>query len=346
MTPSTAPRRAWMPDFCRPQALFGVMVAVEVAVLTAILLRPPQASGAWTDLFTASLLAQWLALSCAAVLCKLRAAIGRLPFAVGVALALALPVVIVGGATWVVAVLDQQLELGFTVPPAQTGRFVLVCMAVALLLTATLLRYFYVTAQWQTHVAAHAQAQVQALQARIRPHFLFNSMNSIAGLIRHEPASAERAVEDLSELFRAALGSGSGESSLAEELHLAERYLAIEALRLGARLAVEWVLPDDLPRALPLPRLILQPLVENAVVHGIARCPQGGTIRIEARVDGRFLQVRVGNPLPAVATPSHGNHHAQDSIAQRLAHRYGPRARMTAGAQDGYYAATLFVPLD
>ncbi len=281
MTPSAASRRAWMPDFCRPQALFGVMVAVEVAVLTAILLRPPQASGAWTDLFTASLLAQWLALSCAAVLCKLRAAIDRLPFAVGVALALALPVVIVGGATWVVAVLDQQLELGFTVPPAQTGRFVLVCMAVALLLAATLLRYFYVTAQWQTHVAAHAQAQVQALQARIRPHFLFNSMNSIAGLIRHEPASAERAVEDLSELFRAALGS-DGESTLGEELHLAERYLAIEALRLGPRLTVEWALEETLPRALALPRLTLQPLVENAVVHGIARRPEGGTIRIGA----------------------------------------------------------------
>ena len=230
MTAMTPPRQAWMPDFCRPQALFGVMVAVEVAVLTAILLRLPQPAGGWTDLFTASLLAQWLALSCAAVLCKLRAAIDRLPFAPSVAVALALPVAIVGSATWVVAVLDQQLDLGFTVPPPLTGRFVAVCMAVALLLTATLLRYFYVTAQWRAQVAAHAQAQVQALQARIRPHFLFNSMNSIASLIRHEPASAERAVEDLSELFRAALGSGSGESSLGEELHLAERYLAIEAL--------------------------------------------------------------------------------------------------------------------
>ena len=97
-----------------------------------------------------------------------------------------------------------------TVPPPLTGRFVAVCMAVALLLTATLLRYFYVTAQWRAQVAAHAQAQVQALQARIRPHFLFNSMNSIASLIRHDPATAERAVEDLSELFRAALGTGSG----------------------------------------------------------------------------------------------------------------------------------------
>ncbi len=340
-----AARPAWMPDFCRPQALFGVVIAVEVAVLTALLLRLPQPAGGWTNLFTASLLAQWLALLCAAALCKLRQRIDRLPLAAGVTAALALPMAIVGAATWVVSVLDQQLELGFTVPPALTGRFVVVSMAVALLLSATLLRYFYVTAQWQAQVAAHAQAQVQALQARIRPHFLFNSMNSIASLIRHEPASAERAVEDLAELFRAALGGG-GESTLDEELHLAERYLAIEALRLGPRLTVEWALEEILPRALALPRLILQPLVENAVVHGIACRPEGGTIRIAARTDGRTLEIAVTNPLPPRPAPSHGNHHAQGSIAQRLTHRFGARARMTAGAQDGYYSATLTVPLD
>ena len=195
-------------------------------------------------------------------------------------------------------------------------------------------------------MAAHAQAQVQALQARIRPHFLFNSMNSIASLIRHDPATAERAVEDLSELFRAALGTGSGESTLAEELHLAERYLAIEALRLGSRLHVDWVLPDDLPRTLPLPRLILQPLVENAIVHGIAKLPQGGKLRIAAWREGAQLHIDVSNPLPPAITPSHGNHHAQDNIAQRLAHRFGARARMAAGARDGYYAATLIVPID
>jgi len=335
-----------MPDFCRPQALFGVMVAVEVAVLTALLLRLPAPVGGWTDLFTASLLAQWLALLCAALLCRLRGAIDRLPLGAGIVAALALPMVLVGVAVWVVARLDQQLDLGFTVPPPLTGRFVAVSMTVALLLTATLLRYFYVTAQWKAQVDAHAQAQVQALQARIRPHFLFNSMNSIAGLIRHEPATAERAVEDLAELFRAALGSGSGESSLGEELHLAERYLAIEALRLGPRLTVEWRLAPDLPRSLPLPRLILQPLVENAVVHGIARRPAGGCIAIEAQPRGNTIKIRITNPLAESDAATHGNQHAQHSIAQRLTHRFGARARMTAGAQDGYYAATLILPLD
>ncbi len=338
------PRRPWMPDFCRPLALFGVMVAVEVAVLTAILLRLPQSPGSWADLFTASLLAQWLALLSVAVLCKLRGLIDRLPFATGLALALLLPVLITGVGTTLVTRIDQELDLGFTVPDAQTWRFVLVCMVVALLLAAALLRYFYVTTRWHEQVAAHAQAQVEALQARIRPHFLFNSMNTIASLIRHEPASAERAVEDLSELFRAALGSDAGESTLGEELHLVERYLAIEALRLGARLEVVWELDDDLPRALPLPRLILQPLAENAIVHGIARRSEGGTVRIAAQRESGGVRIEIDNPLPATASASHGNQHAQANIAQRLAHRFGNRARMTAGARDGYYAVTLIVP--
>lgn len=335
-----------MPDFCRPQALFGVMVAVEVAVLTAILLRLPQTPGSWTELFTASLLAQWLALMCVAALCKLRQPIAELPRLSGIALALAIPTVIVGLGTFFVVLLDQALGLDFTVSSRYTLRFVAVCMAVALLLTAALLRYFYVTEQWRGQVAAHAQAQVQALQARIRPHFLFNSMNSIASLIRHDPVTAERAVEDLSELFRAALGAGDGESTLEEELHLCERYLAIEALRLGPRLRVEWALSDDLPRSLPMPRLILQPLVENAIVHGIAKLPQGGELRIAIRREGFLLRIEVGNPMPANATPTHGNHHAQGNIAQRLAHRFGARARMAAVARDSYYSATLIVPID
>lgn len=336
----------WMPDFCRPQALFGVIVAVEVVVLTAILLRLPQTPGSWTELFTASLMAQWLALLSVVALCRLRDVIERLPQRSGVALALALPTGIVGSGTLIVTLLDQGLGMGFTVAPPQTLRFVLVCMAVALLLSAALLRYFYVAGQWQQQVAAHAQAQVQALQARIRPHFLFNSMNTIASLIRHDPAKAEQAVEDLAELFRAALGSGQGESCFSEEVHLAMRYLAIESLRLGPRLKQEWALASDLPHDLPMPRLILQPLVENAIVHGISKRPDGGVLRVTARREGFLMRLEIINPLPQTPTPSHGNHHAQHSIAQRLAHRYGGRARMTAGVRDGYYAVTLVIPMD
>ena len=103
-------------------------------------------------------------------------------------------------------------------------------------------------------------------------------MNTIASLVRSDPAVAERAVLDLSDLFRAALGAGEGDSTLAEEVELAERYLAIEQLRLGDRLQVAWRKAEPLAVALPMPRLVLQPLVENAVLHGISRLPEGGTV--------------------------------------------------------------------
>ena len=323
------------------------MVAVEVAVLTAVLIRLPTSPDAWTGLFTASLFAQWLAVLSVGALCRIRPWIDRQPMLRSVAIALAIPVLIaLTGAFFVVAI-DLSLGAGWTVPREDAAGFVLVCGTVAFLLGSALLRYFYVSEQWRMQVAAHAQAEVRALQARIKPHFLFNSMNSIASLVRHDAVTAERAIEDLAELFRAALGAGHGESTLGEELHLAERFLAIEQLRLGPRLRIEWELAPDLPQELPMPRLILQPLVENAVIHGIARLDGGGTIRIVARRDGPVLRIDIRNPYPAEARPStEGNRHAQGSIAQRLRHRFGSLAHMTTDARDGYYDVTLWLPLD
>lgn len=335
----------WMPDLCRAPALFGIAVAVEVVVLAAMLTRLPQTPGDWAALFTASLFAQWMALLCAAALCRLRPIIHALPQMPGVTLALAVPTLICTLAALLVALIDQSFSAGWTVPPEKTLRFALVCGAIGLLLAAGLLRYFYINEQWAAQIAAHTGAQVQALQARIRPHFLFNSMNSIASLIRHDPVTAERAVEDLSELFRAALGSDAGESTLGEELHFCERYLAIEALRLGPRLRQRWELAPQLPQQLPLPRLILQPLVENAIVHGISPLAEGGEVSLRARCEGDVLHIEIANPCPEKPARIHGNHHAQDSIRQRLAHRFGNRARMTTQATPGYYAVVLTLPL-
>src|SRR5690606_28006493 len=158
------------------------------------------------------------------------------------------------------------LGYGFVPAGATMLRFAGGTSAVTALIVAVVLRYLYAIDRWQAQVHASARAQADALQARIRPHFLFNSMNTIAGVIRRDPVVAERAVLDLSDLFRAALGAGQRDSTLAEELELAERYLAIEQLRLGDRLQVEWERREPLPLDLPLPRLVLQPLVENAVL--------------------------------------------------------------------------------
>jgi two-component system sensor histidine kinase AlgZ len=171
-------------------------------------------------------------------------------------------------------------------------------------------------------------------------------MNTIAGLVRSDPVVAERAVLDLSDLFRAALGAGEADSSLQEEVELAERYLAIEGLRLGPRLQVQWQCDEPLPWALPLPRLVLQPLLENAVLHGISRLPEGGCVRIELASDDDLLRIAVSNRSPQPdGSAGPGAHHAQSSIGHRLAYAFGPRARMTAGWDDGYYRCELAIPL-
>lgn len=228
-------------------------------------------------------------------------------------------------------------------------RFTLGSAATTALIAALALRYFYVSDRWAVQVQANARAQADALQARIRPHFLFNSMNLIASLLHRDPAVAERAVLDLSDLFRAALGAGEGDSTLRDECELAERYLSIESLRLGERLQVRWERDEPLPWDLPLPRLVLQPLVENAVLHGISRLPEGGTIELQLVREGNELQIRVRNPAPDPQAPglalARGAGHAQHSIAHRLAWRFGAAARMTAGWSEGYYACQVTVPI-
>lgn len=216
------------------------------------------------------------------------------------------------------------------------------------LITALALRYFYVSDRWEAQVQANARAQADALQARIRPHFLFNSMNLIASLLRRDPVVAEQAVLDLSDLFRAALGAGEGMSSLRAECELAERYLAIESLRLGERLQVRWHRQEPLPWELPMPRLVLQPLVENAVLHGVSRMPEGGTLYLSLRQRGNQLQIRIVNPAPQPGTQLPlvaGAGHAQASISRRLAFQFGAGARMAASWAEGYYACEITLPL-
>jgi two-component system sensor histidine kinase AlgZ len=186
---------------------------------------------------------------------------------------------------------------------------------------------------------------VEALQARIRPHFLFNSMNTVAALVRLDPAAAERTIEDLSELFRAALGQhGSRDGTLGEELTLVDRYLAIEQLRLGERLRVRRDL-DSLPRDVPLPRLLLQPLVENAVRHGIQPLREGGEVILSGRRKGDVLVVVIDNPLPS-SPASAGHGHGLDNVRQRIAHHYGARGKVTAGPEGDRFVVRLQLPLE
>ncbi len=340
-----AVRRPWFPDFCRLPRIAAVLAIAELVVLI-IGLAPTQGQR-WNaqEFLAASGFALWLGLTQAVVYCKARPLIEPLPRVLGMAVAMLLPLLIASFGAWAVQQIDVGLGNHYTLPASQRWRFIGSVAALSVLISALSLRYFYVSEQWRSQVKAQAKAEVDALQARIRPHFLFNSMNTIASLVRSNPAKAEQAVEDLSELFRAALGAGRGESTLAEEIHLAERYLAIESLRLGERLRVDWQVASDAPGELRLPRLVLQPLIENAVVHGIASLAGGGEIAIRIACVGKHLQLEVQNPAPARSVGDVGNHHAQDSIAQRLAYHFGTGVRMTRQFQDGVYLCRIELPL-
>jgi two-component system sensor histidine kinase AlgZ len=344
---SATPRAGdpWLPDLCRLPRLATMFGVAELVVL--ILALAPDGGAHWNlqRFISASGFALWLALTIAVALCSLRRQLSRLPILAGALAAVAGAALIALLGAAMLHELDR--SLGYDLIPAKVGvaQFASGSAAIAALITAIVLRYLFAVDGWQAQVRASARAEADALQARIKPHFLFNSMNTIAGLVRRDPVVAERAVLDLSDLFRAALGAGEADSSLREEVELAERYLAIEGLRLGERLQVRWTREEPLPWSLPLPRLVLQPLLENAVLHGVARLPRGGCVDIALDVDGDLLRVRIANPAPAPTDTGSGARHAQHSIGHRLAYAFGPRARMTTQWQDGYYRCELTVPI-
>ena len=344
-TPTSGPRgrveHSPLPDFCRLPALFALFVVGALTVTVMWLARDNQRD---LPAYSVSMLfVTWLALVIAVVLCKLHPLLqrlpGRMPY-VGVWLLIVWIVLVASAvARWIDGSLQMHL-IG-----SSMGQFVRDNAVIAALLGAAMLRYFYVLAQWQVRMAAVSRAQVEALQARIRPHFLFNSMNTVAALIRIDPAAAERTVEDLSELFRAALGQHDTDNgTLGDELALIERYLAIEQLRFGTRLRVQCAL-DDLPTDFPLPRLLLQPLVENAVRHGIQPLREGGEVSLRGQRDGDGdgIRIEISNPLPT--TPAEpGNGHGLDSVRQRVAYRYGPQAKVQAGPQGDRFVVLLQLP--
>ncbi|HSM30602.1 MAG TPA: histidine kinase, partial [Woeseiaceae bacterium] len=184
------------------------------------------------------------------------------------------------------------------------------------------------------------------LQALIRPHFLFNSMNTIASLTRTDPRQAEEAVEDLSDLLRANLNTAKNRTSLKQELETAAIYQRIEKLRLGDRLRVKWDV-GDLPMRALIPSLTIQPLLENAIYHGIELLPDGGEVTVTGRREDKDLVIAMSNPVASGTERSkHGNKMAMSNIRQRFELAYGSRAAVDVADEKDRFTVTLRFPLE
>jgi two-component system sensor histidine kinase AlgZ len=336
----------YLPDVCESRAAFGIVLIVELTALVLALARQSDV-GFWTDLGRTSLFLLWIGLAGAAMLCWVRPALRRMSVARGSVVVLAMVAALIS----IVSVCTYELgRASWARDTSTAGLFPLDLVAflarnvsIGLIVTALALRYFYVTHQWRLNVEMQAAARVHALQARIRPHFLFNSMNTIASLTRTDPSRAEQAVQDLADLFRANLSEKRNVITLEQELEVGRTYQRIEQLRLGSRLQVSWNI-DSLPRDALVPGLMLQPLLENAIYHGIEPQAGGGTVTVAGEVSAGLITIVVRNPVAARESEREGNRLALANIRERLTLMYGERGLVKSGRFDSEYIVTLRFP--
>ena len=335
----------YLPNFCASRAAVAIVVIVE---LTAVVLSIARSDSVdfWSELARSSLFLLWIGLTCAALLCALRPPLARPGVRRGSTAVLVLLTTVVAAVSTGAYLIGRSALIAADAGglfPQRLGPFVLRNSAIGFVIAAVTLRYFYVTHQWRRNIEMRAAARVHALQARIRPHFLFNSMNTIAALTRSAPAQAEQAVQDLADLFRASLGDPNQTITLADELEIARTYQRIEQLRLGQRLHVTWDI-QALPGDARVPGLVLQPLLENAIYHGIEPRAAGGTVHVHGERSGELISVVVRNPVGTPADAREGNRLALENIRERLTLLYGGRALVKAGRFGEEYIVTLRFP--
>jgi len=327
------------PSFCNWRLLLAVIIITEVSVVLVGLGRG--GIPAWQWLAAASLYAQWMALFCAAGLCLASGWTGRLSVRGAWLGSWLITTSLAGVFSYAAWLADSVGRRGFISDPAVI--FVWKNVFAVALVAVVFFRYLEIRARWRSELIAQAEARVQALQARIRPHFLFNSLNTIASLIPEDPANAEAATLDLADIFRGSMRRADRLISLSDELKLARQYLDMEQRRLGERLKVDWRV-EDLPPAAAILPLTLQPLLENAVAHGIQPREQGGRIMLYGRSEGDRVVVTISNPLEPEGSDTGGHGMAIRNIRERLSLAFGSRASLLTNQDKERFYAVLSLP--
>ncbi len=333
----------FLPDICQAQSILFLVLVTELLVFVLVLGNSSLIDFSWVELGLTSLFVQWIVLVSAALLCNIRPMLSGMSVAVATmtayGLILSLTLVFSLIAEWFMVNDGHSWTL-------ETLGDVVRNLIIAAVMAGIAFRYFFLQHQLRRQEQAELNSRIQALQSRIRPHFLFNSMNIIASLISIDPDTAEEVVEDLSVLFRASLNDSSNQPvPLREELSLCEKYVHIESLRLDDRLGVDWQVEVDLDEV-RIPLLTLQPLLENAIYHGIQPLPKGGVVLVHIYEAQEQLIIRLENPVPQ-GEYSHeaGNRMAIENIRHRLQAIYGDEAKLVTERDETTFRTTVSYPL-
>ena len=324
--PATHP----LPDWRNFGVMLRVLLGVNLLALAVAFIQSPGLADWMARYVEMAALVEPLLLLALGLLAALRDPLRSLPLRLGQLVV----VILAGGLAYAQNLFWQSLGFG---DGGNALRPVLLTMAA----TVVMLGYFELRAR--AFSPAQAEARLAALNARIRPHFLFNSLNAVLSLIRARPQQAEAALESLSDLFRAAMRDPGEMISLADEIALGKQYFELERLRLGERLTVDWQI-GAVSMSLPIPPLMLQPLLENAVYHGIEPSPEGGTVRITIEQGGDELRIAIANPNASQSQHAAGNHIAVANIRERLALYYDLEARLEIDASEQFYEVRIILP--
>lgn len=337
----------FLPDFCSLKMVFAVVIIGELLAFVLTLAPLSMAQQRWNDLALISLFIQWNGLMCSAALCLLRPVIrGRSQQFVACCSFLSVLVMLMLLSELTFYIMNKYSITGIIT--SSHWEFLIHNLLIGGIIGALALRYFYIQHQWRLKVEAESSTKLQLLQARIRPHFLFNSMNSIASLTRTRPETAERVTEDLAELFRMILRDDYELISWSREKELSQRYIDIEKQRLGDRLKIQWY-TDSIPDNALVPALLLQPLLENAIFHGIEPEIDGGSIRISGEMvtsplSKTQLKITIQNTNSKNLVHRQGNKIALKNSQERLQTHFPGQASIVCQEKDGIYFAIVTLP--
>ncbi len=346
LEPESRSPRGFLPNFCRLPMLLGIILTAQLLAIVLTLAAGPSLGRFWEHLGPLSFYIQTITLTSAGLLCIARPFLAQLDDRHAAILAWLLMLAVSASMSLAADALIPGVMKARLFPSEGATGLLLRTLGISAVVSALLMRYLYLHFMWRRQIEAEAEARFAKLQARIRPHFLFNSMNTIAHLTRTDPSLAEEMIQDLADLFRASLAEADRISTLADELELAHRFLNIEKQRLRERLNVQWDI-EGLPGTAKLPPLILQPLVENAIYHGVQPSRRPGLIQISGRYRAGQVKVTIRNTLPENPEENRhkkGNRMALENVRQRMATMFPGASQVLQLRSPDIYQITLVFP--